>query len=318
MINRRKFLSDSTKYSASAILFSGLLSCKNQNSKESMINLKEIVKHLKIADGASYQMNYIQGNVGFFSESGGTIAWLVNKEGIVIVDTQFPETSQHLVQEIHSLTDRKLDLLINTHHHHDHTAGNVVYKELTNRILAHENSLANQKRVAEANGQTDVVLPNETFYDQRKEVIGGENIHLTYHGAAHTDGDILVHFEDSGVVHLGDLVFNRKYPYIDKSSGASIGGWIVALDKINTMFEKDTKFICGHAGEGYNILITKDDITAFRVYLENLLVFGQKSISAGMSLEEVLETAKAIPGSEEWKGEGIDRSIKAVYTELTS
>ena len=89
-------------------------------------------------------MSSIRNNVGLFTERGGTIGWMISENGIVVVDTQFPEQSVHLIDEIKKQSGRKIDLLINTHHHGDHSGGNISFKGITNMLLAHENSRKNQ------------------------------------------------------------------------------------------------------------------------------------------------------------------------------
>lgn len=319
MKNRRQFIRTAGCYGVSAIFLSQLLACKSKTPEIVEVEkaVKKELKKLNLPDGASFKMNYLNGNVGYFSERGGTIGWFVEKDHIVVVDTQFPEQSQNLVDQIKTMTDAKMDLLINTHHHGDHTAGNIIYKDLTNRILAHENSKKNQMASAIKRGNENTQLyPNETFTDQHSEEVGSERISLSYHGAAHTDGDAIIHFENANVVHMGDLVFNRRFPYIDKSAGANIENWIKVLDASVNKFDNDAKFIFGHAGDGYDVIGGKEDIKAFRNYLESLLSFGQKSIAEGMTLEDAKSQIKEIPGAPEWKGSGIERSLVAVYDEL--
>src|SRR5258705_2502540 len=94
-------------------------------------------------------------NIGIFTERGGTIAFLLSKKGIVVVDAQFPDQSKHLIDELKKRSDRPFELLINTHHHGDHTAGNISFKGLVPHVLAHANSLTNQKNVAIANKTED-------------------------------------------------------------------------------------------------------------------------------------------------------------------
>lgn len=319
MNNRRQFIRNAGYYGVSAIFLSQLLACKSKSTdlKEVEASVIEEIKKLKLPEGASYKMNYLRGNVGYFSERGGTIGWLVDKDHIVVVDTQFPEQSQNLVDQVKSMTDAKMDLLINTHHHGDHTAGNVIYKDLTDRILAHENSKKNQMASAAKRGNENTQLyPNETFNDVHSEQVGSEKISLSYHGAAHTDGDAIIHFENANVVHMGDLVFNRRFPYIDKSAGANIGNWINVLDASIKKFDDKAKFIFGHSGDGYDVIGGKEEIKAFTNYLESLLSFGQKAIADGMTLEDAKSQIKQIPGAPEWKGSGIERSLVAVYDEL--
>lgn len=85
-------------------------------------------------------------------------------------------------------------------------------------MLAHENSKANQQRVAiEKKNEDQQLYPDQLYTTSWCEKIGGEEICLQYYGAGHTDGDSLVHFTNSNIVHMGDLVFNRRHPYVDKN-----------------------------------------------------------------------------------------------------
>ncbi len=269
-------------------------------------------------DDLPYKMYPIRNNVGFFTEKGGTIGWMISKNGIVVVDTEFPEQSKHLIAEIQKQTDRKIDLLINTHHHGDHTSGNITYKGLTNMLVAHENSKKNQMRVAKERGQEDRQLyPDTTFDKSWGKKIDGEMITLTYFGPAHTDGDAIIHFENANVAHMGDLMFNRRFPFIDKSAGASVTNWVEVLEKAQSKFDNDTKFIFGHSDNGFDVIGDMKDIKAFQNYLSRLLYTVRAAIKAGKSEEEIMEI-QAIKGADEWKGNGIKRSLSATYQELTS
>ena len=116
---------------------------------------------------------------------------------------------------------------------------------------------------------------------------------------------------------MGDLIFNRRFPYIDKTSGANIKNWISVLDKTLHSFDAETKYIFGHSSNGFDVRGTSEDIKAFQNYLEKLLEFGMANIKAGKSLDDVKKDTKIIPGAEEWKGKGIERSLDAVYEELS-
>ncbi|MEO0472379.1 MAG: MBL fold metallo-hydrolase [Bacteroidota bacterium] len=265
---------------------------------------------------ADYKMKLLRKNVGVFMERGGTIAWRIAEDGLVVVDTQFPDQSKHLIEEIRKQSDRKIDLLINTHHHGDHSSGNIAFKDMVGKVVAHENSKANQERVAVERGrEAGQLYPDTTFTESWSESVGTENMRLHYLGAGHTNGDSLVHFEDANIVHMGDLLFNRRYPYIDRSSGADIKNWISLLRKAQGMFDQDTIFVFGHAFDPEKITGTKDDLAAKATFLEQLLDFVGKEIKAGKSKEEI-EAATEIPGNTEWQGRGIKRGLTAAYEEL--
>jgi cyclase len=264
-----------------------------------------------------WKITMLNDTMGVFTEKGGTILFMLSKEGMVVVDSQFPEQSQHLIDELKKRSEQPFRLLINTHHHGDHTAGNISFKGLVPHVLAHENSKINQERVAkEKKNEEQQLFPDQTYATTWCQTIGKEEICLQYFGAGHTNGDSFVHFKKANIVHVGDLVFNRRHPFIDRSAGANISSWIQVLDKADKTFNNKTKFVCGHAGDGYDIVITKDDMKAFSNYLSQTLLFVDAQIKAGKTKEQILK-ATEIPGATEWKGDGIERPLTAAYEELT-
>lgn len=262
-------------------------------------------------------MQLLRRNVGVFTERGGTIGWLIEKNGIVVVDTQFPEQAEHLIENIKEQSDHKIDLVMNTHHHGDHSGGNIAFKGLADKVVAHANSKANQARQAKERNREDRQLyPDTTFNDNWSQKVGSEVVTATYFGPAHTNGDVVIHFENANVAHLGDLMFNRRFPFIDKSSGASIKNWISVLQQIRSKYDDETMFIFGHAADGYQITGNKVDITAFEGYLTNLLTFVESELKAGKPQEDIL-ALETFPGVGEWGGRGIQRSFSAAVIELT-
>ena len=256
--------------------------------------------------------------VGVFLERGGTVLFLLDDKGIVVVDSQFPDTAQHLIGELQKKSGAPIKYLINTHHHGDHSSGNIAFKGMVKHVVAHENSKKNQKRVAISSKNLDKqLLPDRTYSDHWQGYAGHESIAIHYFGSGHTDGDSFVHFENSNIVHMGDLLFNRRHPYVDRSSGASIKHWIKVLNRATRYFDEKTTFVFGHAAEGYNIVGGKDDLKKFRDYLGAVLTFTQSEINSGKLKDGFLKTT-AIPGQGEWKGEGIARPLGAAWDELTA
>jgi len=264
-----------------------------------------------------WKITMLNDTLGIFTERGGTIAFLLAKKEIVVVDSQFPDQSQHLITELKKKSDQSFSTLINTHHHGDHTAGNISFKGIVNHVVAHANSLVNQKNVAVANKSEEKQLyPDQTYTDTWCQKAGNEKICLHYFGAGHTNGDSLVHFQHSNIVHMGDLVFNRRHPYIDRGAGANIHSWIEVLNKAVKTFDAKTTFISGHSGNGYDVVMKADALTAFGDYLGKVLQFVEGEIKAGKTKEEILKNT-AIPGADQWKGDGIKRPLTAAYEELT-
>ncbi|MEI9910735.1 MAG: MBL fold metallo-hydrolase [Bacteroidota bacterium] len=265
-----------------------------------------------------WKITMLRDDVGIFTERGGTIAFLLSKKGIVVVDSQFPEQSKHLIDELKKKSEKPFKLLINTHHHGDHSGGNISFKGIAEHVLAHENSKKNQEASAKAQKNEDKQLyPDQTYTDTRCEKVGKEKVCVYYYGAGHTNGDSFVHFEHANIVHCGDLVFNRRHPYVDRGAGANIKSWMEVLEKGLNTFDKDTIYIFGHSATGYEITGKTDDLKKFSDYLGSVLKFTEGEIKAGKTKEEILK-ATAIPGADEWKGDGIQRPLQAAYEELTA
>ena len=124
-----------------------------------------------------WKIKMLTDEIGIFTEKGGTILFMISNEGIVIVDSQFPETSQHLIDELKKKSAQPFRLLINTHHHGDHSSGNISFKDLVPHVLAHENSKANQQRVAkEKKNEEKQLYPDLTYNNTWSEKIADEEI----------------------------------------------------------------------------------------------------------------------------------------------
>ena len=263
-----------------------------------------------------YQFRTLRNNVGMFAEQGGTIAWMANKEGIVVVDAEFPDPALHLIAELKKQSDKPFEWLINTHHHGDHTSGNISFKGIVKNVAAHENSLVNQKLVALKQKTEDKQLyPDNTFNNKWKIKVGSEHISAHYFGPGHTNGDAMIHFEHANIVHTGDLVFNRRYPFVDRIAGASVQNWAVALEDAQKKFDKDTLFVFGHAYDPQKVTGTMDDLKAMQNFMERLTDYVSAGIKAGKTKDEILK-ATSIPGVDDWQGDGIQRGIEATYDEL--
>ncbi len=257
-------------------------------------------------------------NVGIYTERGGTIGFLLSPEGIVVIDSQFADTATNFINEIKKTTSTPFKFLLNTHHHGDHTSGNISFKGLVSNVIAHQNSLANQKRTAEAQNSLDKqLLPDLIFKEEEfKLKTDKEKIKGYYFGAGHTNGDAIYHMEDANIAHVGDLMFNRRHPFIDRSSGANISSWIKVLDKIIKKGDKETIYIFGHSRVPGAETGSAEDLKLFQDYLSKLLAFTDAEIKIGKTKEEFIKNT-AIPGVTEWTGDGVARPLTAAYEELT-
>ena len=230
----------------------------------------------------------IRRGVGTFQRRGGTVGYLATPDALVVVDTQYPEPARLLWDGLQKRTDRRIDLLLNTHHHGDHTAGNAVLAPHAERFVAHRGSARLQRARAEAQGNADEqAFPATTYDDSARYVVGDEVVTLTHYGAAHTGGDSVIHFEKADVVHMGDLVFNRMPPFIDIDGGASVPGWIGVLEAVHARYSDDTVFIHGHAGTNHSITGTREDLLVMRDFLAGLIQYVEQGLADGKSIDEL-------------------------------
>jgi cyclase len=259
--------------------------------------------------------------VGLFTARGGTIGWFVSPDGLAVIDTQFPDTAAQCLAGLKERSPRQIDVLLNTHHHGDHTAGNGVFRPAAKTIVAHSRVPALQRAAAERAKSSDAqVYADTTFDTDWKQAVGKETMRARHYGPAHTGGDAVIVFERANVVHMGDLVFNRLYPFIDRPGGASIAGWIALLDRVAAEHDQDTLYIFGHGKDGFGVTGSRADLLVQRDYLTALLDTVRKVVAEGRSRQDV-EKIPAIAGFEDHAEMGnilrLSANLGAAFDELT-
>jgi glyoxylase-like metal-dependent hydrolase (beta-lactamase superfamily II) len=264
--------------------------------------------------------NMLRRNVGYFTERGGTIGWLASKNGLAVVDSQYPQTAQHCLDGLKEKTSHPMDLMLNTHHHGDHTAGNAVFKSAAKKSVAHKNvPLLMKKAAKQSDDNSKPAYPAETYTDSWKMDVGDEVIHANYFGRGHTAGDSVIYFEKANVAHMGDLMFNRMNPYTDRPAGASIHNWINVLSQVMGKYPDDTMFIFGHGKPEFGVTGTKKDIGVMKDYLEAMVEHVEDGVAAGNSKEAIIDH-KELEGFENflyadfWS---LSQNMDVVYQEVT-
>ena len=243
----------------------------------------------------------VRGGVGLFTARGGAIGYYSTPDAFVVVDTQFPDTAQMFWDGVKHARPR-IDVLVNTHHHGDHTAGNKVLGPHAQVVVAHENAPKLQRAAAEkANSLADQVYATTLAGASWNQTVGKDlKVSTRHYGPAHTGGDIAVVFEQPNVVHMGDLVFNRAHPFIDRPAGASIANWIVLCEAVTKDHDADTIYLFGH-GKDNAVVGKRADVLLERDYLTALLDTARKAVASGQSTAE-LQKMTALPGVPEHAG----------------
>nr|MBA3777292.1 MBL fold metallo-hydrolase [Betaproteobacteria bacterium] len=188
------------------------------------------------------------------------------------------------------LSKKPVKFVLNTHWHFDHTGGNENFGKAGTLIVAHDNV---RKRMSTAQlieflgmpikASPKRALPVVTFTTDVTFHLNGDEVHVFHVANGHTDGDAIVHFKKSNVIHLGDIFFNKLYPFIDTSSGGSVDGMIAATDRVLSLANDDTKLIPGHGP-----LATKDDLQIYRDMLATTSTRIKAQIKEGKKLEEAI------------------------------
>ncbi len=148
-----------------------------------------------------WKMKPLRGDIGIFTEKGGTIAYLLSKKGIVVVDAEYPEQAGHLIGELKKQSDKPFELLINTHHHDDHTSGNIAFKGLVQHVAA-------------ADGLIDV-LSNKKINTKMRKII------LTMHVSL--DGFVGGPNGEMDWIHVDEAIFEYSGKMTDEADTALYG-----------------------------------------------------------------------------------------------
>ena len=244
----------------------------------------------------------IRRNVGYFTMRGGTIGYLVNPGAVVVVDSQFPAEATACLTGLNERSgNRGVDFLINTHHHGDHSGGNISFRGVAKKVVSHAKAAEHMRNPPGQQPPADQLYPDTTFPETWSADVGDERVSAKFHGRAHTSGDVVITFERANVVHMGDLMFNQRHPVVDRGAGATMRNWMTVLERTAADHSSDTIYIFGHANTslGPNAVVgNAADLTRFKNYLGAVLAFVEAQHKAGKSKDEILAMRDPLPGFE--------------------
>lgn len=262
----------------------------------------------------------VAGNVFMLEGAGGNIGVSVGADGILIVDDQFAPLADKIRASLKELGQGKLRFILNTHWHGDHTGGNVAFgPEAT--IIAHDNvrkRLATEQRSTVFNRTTPPspkeALPVITFDRSLSVHFNGEDIRAIHYPQGHTDGDSVIFFTTSNVVHLGDDFFAGRFPFVDLESGGSVEGLTKNIGDIIGKIPEGAKLIPGHGP-----ISTLDDLKNYHRMLQQTTEIVRQKITAGKTLDQI--KSEGLPA--EWQSWGTgfiktDRWVETIHKSLTA
>ena len=232
---------------------------------------------------------------------GGNILVSTGKDGVLLVDDQFPQLKYKIMSAVRKLGGRSIDYIVNTHWHFDHAEGNNAFGPDGAKIVAHENSrdmMLNPKPINLSfiiypqQPYPSNAVPQITFKENMKLHLNGDQIELYHFGHAHTTGDTAVYLRGSNVLHMGDVFNMSGPPFIDADNGGSIDGIIRFCEEILKVVNDETIVVPGHGP-----ISTTEDM---QIYIDMLIVVRdriQSQINDGKTLEQIL----ASDPTKEWR-----------------
>ena len=260
----------------------------------------------------------IRRNIGTFTARGGTIAYLSNPDGVLVVDSQYLDAPKAFLDGFADLTGKRaIDVLINTHHHADHTGGNPIFKPVTRTIVAQANVPALQKIANDqATPPVEQVYADATFDEIWNKAVGDEVVHATKFTPAHTGGDCVVYFEHANILHVGDLIWNNLQCYVDRTpGGASATHWIVVLEQIAAKYPADATYVWGHSAAKLPVTGGRVDALQMRDYLTALVEHVRAGMKAGKPRDQIVADTSVLAGFE-GRGPLTNRALAGTYDEL--
>ncbi|WP_347922995.1 MBL fold metallo-hydrolase [Pontimicrobium sp. SW4] len=252
----------------------------------------------------------VSNNVYMLIGQGGNIGVSVGDDGVFVIDDQFAQLTPKILVAIKQLSDKPIQYVVNTHYHGDHTGGNANMEKAGAKIIAHDNVY---KRLSE--GNVTGGLPVITFNDKLSVHINGEKVLVFHTDNAHTDGDAMLYFTESNVLHTGDNYFHKRYPYIDVNSGGSIDGYIKAVKMALMVIDENTKIIPGHGD-----LSNKAEYASFLEMLIKLRANVQAEIDKSKTEAEVVSNTAITKQYDDlnysWSFINSEKIRRAIYKSL--
>ena len=243
--------------------------------------------------------------------SGGNLGLSIGEDAVFLIDDQFAPLSEKIGAAIARLTSKPVKFILNTHWHFDHTGGNENFGRSGTVIVAHENV---RKRMSTEQlieflrttvpAAPGIALPMVTFAATVSFHLNGEEMRAIHVPRAHTDGDAIVQFVKSDVIHMGDTYFNGMYPFIDTSSGGTIDGVVAACDLALGIAGERTRIIPGHGP-----LSDKAELKAYRDMLATMSARVKKMVADGKKLEDITASDATADFDDKW-GKGFIPAAK--------
>ena len=259
----------------------------------------------------------VKGNIYMLNGTGGNVGVSVGPDGILIVDDKFAPLAEKIRTALKGVGGGKLKFILNTHFHGDHTGGNQEFGPEA-PIIAQTNVRTRLSSEQTRGGNTTPAAPRDAWpvitFDQSVSVhFNGEEIKALHFPHGHTDGDSVIFFTGSNVVHMGDDFFAERFPFVDLDSGGDVEGLVRNIGEVLRQVPSDVTLIPGH-GPISNL----DDLKAYHQMLVETTGIVRQGVTSGKGLDQIKQ--EGFP--EKWSSWGggfisTERWIETIHRSLT-
>ena len=250
-------------------------------------------------DDVREEVSFVSDNIYMISSVGGPIAGnigvFVSEDGLIVIDDQYEINEEKILNAISEISTLPIKLIINTHFHHDHSDGNKAFGKLNIPIYAHKNVRKRLNRNSILYGSNRLIekypeeaLPSLTYSSLMSLYESGEEIQLYNFGKGHTDGDTVIFFKSSNVIHAGDSFVTYGYPFVDLNNGGSFNGFLNILNMIISLSDNDTKIIPGHGP-----ICDINDVIKFRDIVKEHVNKTIQGYNNGYSINQIVSSIKS-------------------------
>ncbi len=252
----------------------------------------------------------VRDNLFVVKGGGGNTAAFVTSTGVVLVDTKLANWGERIMQQVRTVTDKPVTMIINTHTHGDHVGSNEFFPASV-EVVAHANTKTNMTKMPAFAGEKAQFLPDRTFTDRLTIGQGAERIELRHFGPGHTNGDAIVVFPALRIAHAGDLFPGLSTPFVDMNNGGSGVAYPDTLAKAAAGLTGVDDVIPGHA-----------DVMPFAKFVE----FGEFNTAFLAAVQQAIKEGKTpeqafagIELPEKFKAYAMGRgqaNVTAIYGEM--
>ena len=290
---------------------------RTQQQDATAIRMEKVKDSLYVVTGgrASGENGGISGNTTVF----------IADSGVVLVDTKYPGYGKAILDQVKSVTNKPVTMIINTHTHGDHTGSNNQFARTVD-FVAQENTKANMSRMEDFKGENAAFLPKKTFTDKMSLLSGKDRIDLYYFGAGHTNGDAVIVFPALRAAVMGDLFARKWAPGIDAGNGGSVLAFPQTLAKAVAALKGNDTFITGHSsttlGSGSNMSFVRSnpvmkfaDLQEYADFTRDFVSAAQTAMKAGKSVDETVSGLNLPEKYKDYNLANLKADVQRVYEE---